>query len=64
MTGRRTNDWVLPLLLVLNGVMSVLLIDQAQTLRRAAQIWDLRLTASDAMPAASPRSNPPPAHSP
>jgi len=55
---------VLPLLLVLNGAMSLLLIDQARTLQRVAQIWDLRVTAADALPAASPMGPPPPPPSP
>jgi hypothetical protein len=64
MRSRRATDWVLPLLLVLNGAMSLLLIDQARTLQRVAQIWDLRVTAADALPAASPMGPPPPPPSP
>lgn len=40
------RPWLLPVLLVLNGVVSVAIADRAATLRHSWQAWDVRLGAS------------------
>lgn len=42
---RALRPWLLPVLLVLNGLVGVAIADRAATLRRSWQAWDVRLEA-------------------
>ncbi len=39
------RSWLLPTLLVVNGLLSVAIADRAATLRRSWQAWEVRLEA-------------------